>query len=168
MSTPELLHIIELVVGDFSGDGHGQTDTTVIRSNLSPKEIRTAYQLGVNKSGVELFFIARDYEDGCLYSVDAQKLVAAGLNPDNYVEEMPGKILHKYGCNAKRGYECYCTNYVEVPWDDPDASASMSGESFTRLYIDLIKLGNPDFEYEVAIKDYTNRIHIGGYGLLGG
>lgn len=48
-------YIVELIVGDWSNDGHGQTDVTVIESNLTPSEVKAAYSLGVDKCGYGLF-----------------------------------------------------------------------------------------------------------------
>ena len=146
--------MIELIIGDASGDGHSMTDTVVVMSNLTAKEAEKAYVAGAVKAGVDLDKIAHEYEDASLYAEDAQKLIAVGLDPNNYVEEYPIKTLHNSTCSPKKGYGCYCHNYKAVSWDDPDAYAVMSAESFARLYLDLVKLVNPEFRYKSAINDY--------------
>ena len=47
-------YTIELIVGDGSYEGHGRTKVIVIESNLTSQEIKAAYSLGANKSGVDL------------------------------------------------------------------------------------------------------------------
>lgn len=166
-----MMYTIELVVGDWSHDGHCQTDTVVISSNLSKKDIVKAYGLGVQISGVNLEKIASDYEDGYLTAKDAQKLIAIGLNPDDYHEDTVGYQIHKIDCFAAKDITAHCSclsRHKECGWDDHRAYVGMNPEGFVQLYLDLVRLGNPTFKYKITIKDYSNRINVGGYGLFGG
>jgi len=46
-------YIINLVLGDWSNDGHGRTTTFNIFTNLSKDEIDQAYKLGTNHLGID-------------------------------------------------------------------------------------------------------------------
>lgn len=130
-----LSYDIELTVGDYWNDGHGQHRSVIIRSSLFGEEIKEAYLEGCNKVGINLVDdICRSYEDGCISKIDYEKFVAAGFT-------------HPYGPEYSTDDNYYC----------------LDSEFYTDLYLFMIKLGNPEFEYE---KIKTDKIDIGGYGLF--
>ena len=79
-------HIIELVVGDWSGDGHCQTATHSIRSNLSKKEILYAYEKGQKISGIGE--ICTEYEDALLSKEALEKLLSLGVPVEIFNDEI--------------------------------------------------------------------------------
>jgi hypothetical protein len=143
----KLTNVTTLVAGDWSGDGHSRTDTTVIRSNLTSEQIGEAYEAGSKKLGFNFIDeVAVDYEDNSLDLEKLQTLIAAGMN----VEEA-----------FKFEYEI---NEVKTVLKDEDpAGIHLCEESFTDIYFFIVKLGNEDFEYEIS---KGNSINIGGYGLF--
>lgn len=96
---------IELVLGDWSDDGHGKTLSTWFKTNLDQEQIEQAYQLGVIKIGVSICDdIAKEYQDSQISEEDAQKFVDAGftyypLGP-NLIQE---QFLELYLFTVKTG-----------------------------------------------------------------
>ncbi len=135
-TTVELPHIINLVIGDWSKDGHNQTETVTISSNLSKKDVEKAFLNGLKKLGFEpgerhhrcYLPIAEDYEDNSLDESVATVLEANGLNVSELTED-------------------------SGLWTD----------GYLKIWFFVTKLGNPDFEYEIV--DGAD-INIGGYGLF--
>lgn len=139
MSKPELPHMINLVVGDWSHDGHNMTEQSTIKCNLTKKDLEKAYKKGCKKVGFDLTEeVCADYEDMSVSDDVIEKLRAADIKPEDFIEN-----------------------------DDDDGwSFSYNWEAFTELWLRIAKLGNPDLEFEMCSNDSPN-INIGGYGLLG-
>ena len=78
-------HIIDLVVGDWSGDGHCQTATISIRSNLSKQELLYAYEKGQKISGIGE--ICEEYEDTAVSKEVLETLFSLGVPDDLFVIE---------------------------------------------------------------------------------
>jgi len=53
--------LICLVIGDWSGDGHCQTDTVIVESSNSKAETESAFKKGDEKDG--LSSVCEEYED---------------------------------------------------------------------------------------------------------
>lgn len=135
---PDLPHMINLVMGDWSGDGHSKTETVTILSNLKKADVEKAYKAGVKKTKVKFSEdVARNYEDGVITTETVAALAKHGFKIEDYSEdEEPGD----------RGYGL---------WTD--------GYSLAWLFV--AQVGNPNFKYEV-INDDSPNINIGGYGLF--
>ncbi len=128
------IYKVKLVVGDWSKDGHNQSDDFYVESNLSAKEIETAYKKGTKKVKFDLCKnVASNYEDNILPKKFLDTLVSLGfnLNPED-LDEIPEGI-------------------------------SLFPEVFSDIYLFIVKLGNPNFEYKWT--ECSDEIHIGGYGL---
>lgn len=82
--------LIELVVGDASGDGNGQTDTTIVVSNRSSSEIERAYMKGVQIVGVDLQNEVFDYSNTTLTPVFVEA-ISKHFDLDDYANEWEGK-----------------------------------------------------------------------------
>lgn len=83
-------HSHRIVIGDWSDDGHGKTETFEIKSNLSKKEIEKAYQEGSKLVGFDMIKdICDSYEDSEFPKESYEKLVSLGckvkLTPYNGV-----------------------------------------------------------------------------------
>lgn len=145
----ELNNRTTLVMGDWSDDGHGKTDLTIINSNLAREQILKAYKKASKKLGFDLTKdICADYCDSHI-PVDCLKaLVQNGLDLD--------KVF-------------------DTDYDVKEARQAMEGEnsedvalwphSFIEIFLFIVKLGNQDFEYEIVESDAAT-INIGGYGLF--
>jgi hypothetical protein len=74
--------IIELVAGDWSGDGHCKKETFVIESNLGARLVQRAFALGSFKLGFDL---TRDVAERYNHSMSDEKvakLKEAGFDGD--------------------------------------------------------------------------------------
>jgi len=138
MSKPELPHMINLVVGDWSHDGHSMTEQSTIKCNLDKKGLEKAYKKGSKKVGFDLTEeVCEAYEDMSVSDDVVEKLRTAGIKPEDFIENEGGEWSFAYN------------------W-----------EAFTELWLRIAKLGNPNLEFEMCSNDSPN-INIGGYGLLG-
>lgn len=129
-------HLTELVLGDWSGDGHNQSITILIESNLNRDEIYKAYE----KTAEELDFdliqeVAFEYEDNIVTTEQALIINSLGIQLD-------GKYL----------IDLESTEPIDIWKDD-----------FVNIFLAMVKRGNPSFEYK-RIEGET--IEIGGYGLF--
>lgn len=138
-ANPELPHMINLVVGDWSHDGHNMTEQSTIKCNLEKKDLEKAYKKGTKVVGFNLTEeVCADYEDMSMPAEIAEKLKVAGIDANEYVEHEDGEEL----------------------------SFAYNHEAFTELWLRIAQLGNPDLKYEMSSNESPN-INIGGYGLLG-
>jgi len=129
-------NLINLVIGDWSGDGHCQTETIQVESSLNKNELQVAYEAAAKKTKVRLVeAVVSDYEDNMISETDFKKLQKAGIVMD--------EIFFKD---------------EEGNWD-----YSLDATSFAMLYLEMIKIVNPAFKY--AFPDVPT-IRIGGYGLF--
>jgi hypothetical protein len=137
----ELKHTINLIVGDWSHDGHNMTDTVTIHSNLNVKELEAAYKKGAKKIGVDpTKEIAEEYEDNKISKEAYDKLVTHGFDVKDLID-------------------------VPDPDESEDSYDLYSSEAFSEIWLFVAKTGNPDFEYEM-LEESDNSINIGGYGLF--
>jgi len=130
---------INLVVGDWSDDGHGRTETITINTNLTRSEVQRAYKAGVELIGVDLTKeVCRDYEDHKIDDDTWKKFREAGLTK------------------------------TDVPvWEEEDfediSSLWVCPKSFAYLYCFIVKKGDSSFEFKVV---ENKDLNIGGYGLF--
>ena len=75
-------NVTNLVIGDWSDDGHGKTATITIKSNLTSKGIEKAFKVGAKKIGVDITSLCEDYEDYGLPDEAIAKLKKAGYEGD--------------------------------------------------------------------------------------
>lgn len=133
-------HIITLVLGDWSHDGHEKTETINIRSNLLKAGIEEAYALGTEKLGFDFCKeIAADYEDNMLDNEKWEALKKLGYQDDDLEED-------------------------GIKYNEGDIS--LWTDSFTDIYLFIVKLGNDEFEFEYLSEVQNPQIKIGGYGLF--
>lgn len=131
---------IALVLGDWSQDGHNKTETVLIESNLSKKEIEKAYQKGAEKAGISICDCCEDYEDNQLSPDQIEKLEAF----------IPG---------LRKEFEKHGAVFEE------DEDVRIYTDEFTFCYLETVKFGNPKFKYKIVKAD-SAEIQIGGYGLF--
>lgn len=145
----KLTYTINLVMGDWSDDGHGKTDTVTIVCNLDKKALALAYKAGAKKLRVDVSkTVAEEYESATLSKADWKKFAAAGMTLQQLFE-------HPYfRKEAESGLKDRNMEYIGL---DTDA--------FARLWLFTAKLGNPKFEFAFTRDDQVS-INIGGYGLF--
>lgn len=131
-------------MGDPSGDGHGQTETINIKSSLNKKEIEKAYKAGTKKLGFDFCKdVCAEYEDSELDSEKWETLKKLGYQDQDLENEV----------NEAKKYN----NGDIYLWTD----------SFSNIYLFIVKLGNDNFKFEHLTEKENPTIDIGGYGLLG-
>ena len=134
-------YTIDLIVGDWSDDGHGNTETFTIQSNLLQGALLDAYRKGCEIAGFDITKFCNHWEKKYLPANVYTRLVELGLDVENM--EM---------------YE----------HDDSDDSGrkkkySVWREDFATIYLFLAQLGDPSFRFD---RIHTSSIHIGGYALF--
>lgn len=129
---------INLVVGDWSGDGHCQTKTIQVQSSLNMNELQAVYKKAAKKTKVQFVdAVAAEYENNMISEDDFKKLQSAGIVMDEiFFRDENGE------------------------WD-----YSLDETSFATLYLEMIKLVHPTFVYTIVDNP---GIMIGGYGLFSG
>jgi len=136
-------HVIELVIGDWSGDGHEKTRRILLRTNLSSDEIINAYAEGTKVIGVDVMNeVAAEYEDSWLREDSWNKFVAAGI--------------------AEMGWEV--EGGPEHHWETGEAGLDLDTDSFLDLFLFTVLRGNPSFKYEEIQPSAS--LPVGGYGLF--
>lgn len=116
-------HRIDLILGDWSGDGHGQSQTVIINSNLRKDELLTAYEAGTKLVGFDLINdVCEEYEDNRMKREYKTKLLDLGF-PDFYEDGLEEDT-------------CY-----------------LDQELFAQIFLFICKLGNPSFEHEIVESD---------------
>jgi hypothetical protein len=139
---------IKLEVGDWSKDGHNQSDVFLIQSNLTQQEIELAYKEGCKLVGFDFSKICcQEYEDSSIKAEHIKKLKAAGINFGSDDPDSDDNPLE----------------FEEIPNDD--GSQSLRPKSFCNIYLEIAKLGNKDFNYKYIKSSKDDSIKVGGYGL---
>jgi hypothetical protein len=82
--------LIELIVGDASRDGNGQTEVIIVSSNKSSSEIMKAYRKGVQIVGVDLEDEVSTYSNTELTS-DFVEAISKHFDLNDYAEEYEGE-----------------------------------------------------------------------------
>lgn len=75
-------HSIDLVVGDWSRDGHGISEKYTVECNYNSKDVWGAIKAA--KKWLELGEMCSDYEDSTIRQPDFDKLVEAGIDLTKY------------------------------------------------------------------------------------
>lgn len=83
----ELNHMIEIEVGDFSKDGHNQSDIVYIKSNYSGEEIDKGFERLNKKTGIDFQNICDEYEDTEVSEKDLEKFVKHGFLTQEEIDE---------------------------------------------------------------------------------
>jgi hypothetical protein len=133
-------NLVTLVVGDSSTDGHDKRHYYTVRTNFDKDSMNKAYRVGCNILGCnfcDVFYTG--YDGGPTLTKDV------------------GDKLIDLGVITKRDlYNDYVTREYEYYLYD-------GSETFAKIYLGLVKLGNKEFEYEFV---RLPKIDIGGYGLV--
>lgn len=129
-------HQINLILGDWSNDGHGKTCTKTVRCNLSYEELQKAYVKGSEIVGFDFCDkVACEYQD-------------SGLDANH------ASMLEKHGCNLFSE----CENFEGIYY--------LSTDLFARIFMFVCGVGaDSKLEWEFVSKRNLD-FHIGGYGLF--
>lgn len=137
----ELNHVIELEVGDWSKDGHNQSDVFLFKSNYSGREIDEGFERLKKEKHIDFKKVCRDYEDSEIKDDVLVKLIKLGVLTQEEVDE------------AEEDYDGrYC---VESALD------------LAAIALDTLHAFEPAFEWEEFVipnKEYCNALRGIGYG----
>jgi len=130
------MHQINLILGDWSDDGHGKTCTKTVRCNLTLEELQKAYEKGSEIVGFSLCDeVATEYQNS---DFDAEYAA----------------MLEKHGCNLLSK----CESFKGVYHLDRDL--------FVRIFMFVCGVGaDSKLEWEFVTTRKLD-FHIGGYGLF--
>lgn len=136
----------KMLVGDWSGDGHGESETFIVETNASSiKDVEVAYDKATDLTGVHpIQSICSEYEDPLITKKDIDKLKAHNINVADYAEEVYNKEDREEG---NLSFQCRADAWVE-------------------FILAFIKLGNPLLECKVVDDEFPT-FDAGGYGILG-
>lgn len=153
--------MINLVVGDWSNDGHGQAHTYSFEANLSQTELCEAYE-----KGSDIVYKAMDDNRTFINRKDILDRVA-----DRYESySVPNEIavaLAKFGIKSwsyEDEQEPETRSFINYDKHDNVYTVGDEGsEDFAMLYMEIAKIGNPELTYKLIT---FPAITIGGYGLF--
>lgn len=149
-------HQITLVVGDWSGDGHGRTQIVGVVANMTRRAVEQAYLDGCAKVGINLSDnVCRGYEDNSIDTIDMNKLISAGV-VERYERKTDEYTFVEFFLSNKQ--------HLMVAWEEDEVGVyNTMPEAFATLYMGIAQLGDPNLEWTIVNPDTIN---IGGYGLF--
>ena len=131
--------IVNLVVGDWSADGHGKTDTFSIKTTFSVADVELAYLQGAQKLGHDIRkSCCQNYEDSCIP-----------------IDIMNSLFEHGFDKNSLER----SSDFEEEEYD----GFPINQEDWVKIFLFTCKLGDPNFKYSY-VKGCT--LNIGGYGFF--
>lgn len=144
-----------LVIGDWSSDGHGRTETIRIDHNLtSNSALQKAYKAGAAILGHDIEkVVAEDYQDGSCPEEVMDALIQHGIMEKDPAEDYWG---------IKGGQ-------APIVADDAYSYGDrihFNSELYAAVWMEVAKLGEPTLVYTTPKRSYEDRINIGGYGFL--
>jgi len=120
----------KIIIGDWSGDGHGKSDYFVFRSNYDVKDIQQAYKDSCKLTGVQFNDNENNYTGKDLYRQEDRMICVE--YEEYHISEFAVDVLKKYNIDTKKFDE-----YVKV-------------DDFADLIMDFIKLSLPNMIYREA------------------
>lgn len=130
------MNIVELIVGDWSGDGHRQTCNLLVQTNITAKDIEKAYKEGTKKLGFNFI------EEVCC---DFEEDTVSG----EYLEILKNQLdLSK------------CSNFL---LEESEDYIVLSIKDYIEIYLAIIRYGDP---FCVVFEKKVDVLKIGGYGLF--
>jgi len=153
---------MSLVLGDWSGDGHGKTSKVLVATNKTVQEIQDAYKASCKLTGVE-FNHNEDYTERKRNYVERRKFqISVDYESGIKITSEVNKALAKHG--------------MKIPKYILDEDFNDSEQEFTKLWFDFVKLSLPDLKYKI-IEDnipcinghYDINLNVQfGYGIYSG
>ena len=113
-------NLIQLIVGDVSGDGHNRTSVSTIKSNLTREQIAKAYERGSDAIGINFQEQCCDnYEEYSITEQQALILKQHGIIDNEEVEEVQCFIADDLFCDiwlkiAKLGSPNFQYEFLDI------------------------------------------------------
>jgi hypothetical protein len=159
-----LPHKMYLVLGDWSGDGHKQTDKILVSTNKTVKEIQEAYKASCKLTGVsfnntgndDFTGLKRDWQEAPKFQISVEYESYLNISPE------AAKALASHG--------------MKIPKYILNGKSDQPTEDFISLWFDFVKLSLPDLKYKEVKNDipcinghYDGNLNVSfGYGLYFG
>lgn len=138
----ELTYKVDIVVGDWSGDGHSRETTISFKTNKSADELKKLGNTIFDSIGVDFYSLCEAYEDNVIRGEDYTRLRDIGIFENLTCEDFS---LHK---------------------DEDEEYIHVGEYSFSTIYMRILQHLDPTFKFERTEKN--DSIQIGGYGLFFG
>ena len=152
---------IKLVIGDFSDDGHGKTETVIVETRHTAEQIIEAFQKGAEKLDLKTTYI----KGWPLLNID-------GLCSNYEDYKFPKDIAAKLGVTLSEDV------YISAFWENKDINqewndfVAKDGKlekyatlSYCAVWLAIALQGDPTIKMSV-VQDTMPKINIGGYGLF--
>lgn len=134
------METINLVVGDWSGDGHYKTSTTVVSCSLSTSDLEKAFKKGAKKLKFDITSYCEQFEDNLIPNAE-------------YV-----KMREMFPALKELEFE----DEEDVVEDD---QRHIDADIYAALYMYTAQVGEPEMTW-TKIEENKASINIGGYGLF--
>ena len=80
------MYTFQYTVGDWSNDGHGQTDVFFLKSSETAQDLNAAFKAGVKVIGHDVTSMCDGYEDNTIPEEVAQAFIDVGVEFDEPYE----------------------------------------------------------------------------------
>lgn len=148
-------NVINLIVGDWSWDGHGKTETITIKSNLTSNEVEKAFEAGASILGYNIKQdCCRNFEDNFI----PIKLWNAFLDISKKYNLFPAWELGEHITPET-------VEDTEYGGHEETEEIGIDSDLFCSIYLVTCKIGNENFVWE-TVDNAEDQITIGGYGLF--
>ena len=147
---------VSIVIGDYSGDGHGQTETVTVDisgGDISDAALSRSFDEAVKEVGFSPYEVLNQYEDSTLSSADWDALKGVwdrGAKARATAEENFGSSFLSVGFSHPEPLES--ATYV-TDTDNADGTTSSTGEahsSVVALVMAFVGYAIPDFSWNVV------------------
>lgn len=141
-----MTHFIEFTIGDWSDDGHGESESWIVKSNVPVQELREAHFAATGK-GIDIGKIAAEYEfseaseEGLMEQLIEAEILRAS-NP--FLEPVWEKLME---CITPESLETIGTENVEITYDGNRALEEP--EDIIRIWVAILAHFNPSFQLEI-------------------
>lgn len=150
--------ITNLIVGDWSDDGHGKTSTIIIEHNMPTLELlQRAYKEGCIKLNIR--GVAYDYEakPPAFRDIILKDVMANQAN-DYENSSISRELVEALAANG-----IVYSDHEDSFWIDREGSYFEGPEGFARVWMQIAELGRPGLKWFIVENAHIN---IGGYGLF--
>jgi hypothetical protein len=140
MSEAQETYLVKFVLGDWSNDGHGRYDETVVKSTKPVEYLRELHFKCIEELGIDPGKWAKEYENNFIPDDQIEALVKAGIDV--------GFIDYSLYRHEEGEYE------GQYAVEDP--------KGIVNLWLDCLNLIDKDVDFQV-IKDTIPTMHFYGF-----
>jgi hypothetical protein len=140
---------IKIEIGDWSNDGHGQSEIVTLLSNRTIQELEVLYKKSCELTGLQ-------------FTTNGDE---SGRNRD-WQEMNKWKVLQDYEQSTITDFQIEEFAKYGIVIEDPEFEGDV--ERFTELFLQFLKLSDSDFKWEIleGTEEEVLQLYI-GYGIFG-